>query len=353
MEYAKLYVLSVILIKSGLILAMTGNPPQDTTSPTKELTYQEQQKLQCLLTTSAANGSLEDVKDALDEGAKLGEICNEFRGQDKAFALNAAIANHHIDIAKFLLEQGANPNGYHKDNGDTPLYWAVVTSSPELIDLLMQAGASPLNDRGKDYIFGTSDKPTIPDPSIFKKLFLYGRSAKSIKKHLVTPQPSVEQPVSKPTWIQSIKSYFKTTEPKTEDKPVDKRTEKIIKLFKEVFPHPLIQAIVLDDPTMVQQILSSHPALQSKDIVTDDDNISALAYAAGQANENILSLLLAQPAYKYDTKGLEQAIEIVATILNKRLDFTYAAYQRIFKRLKKQLGTTWNVLINQLSGYTS
>ncbi|HVW99662.1 MAG TPA: ankyrin repeat domain-containing protein [Candidatus Babeliaceae bacterium] len=114
-------------------------------------------------------------------------------------------------------------------------------------------------------------------------------------------------------------------------------------------PQPLLQAIALGDIDKVKELIAQGQ------VVTDDDGISALVYAAGQGNEQILSLLLSYPAYQYDTQGLEQAIEIVASRLRGLLPETpeYKRYKDIFNYLKKELGTTWNILINQLSGYTS
>jgi ankyrin repeat protein len=111
--------------------------------------------------------------------------------------------------------------------------------------------------------------------------------------------------------------------------------QELLSLLAQAFPERLLQAIALGFTGQVGEILSVTP-----NVITDSDGISALAYAAGQGNEKILSLLFKYLAYQKDVTGIEQAIEIVASRLRgvKPDSYEYKKYQNIIKGLIKQLG---------------
>ncbi|HVX00055.1 MAG TPA: hypothetical protein VHA52_06455 [Candidatus Babeliaceae bacterium] len=90
------------------------------------------------------------------------------------------------------------------------------------------------------------------------------------------------------------------------------------KLVPEIFPEPVIQAIVQADAKKLQRLLETTPIK-----VTDNNGISALVYAAGQGNPAIVSLLLGHQAYSHDTTSIEQALEIVGTILRRLKPSSY------------------------------
>ena len=58
-------------------------------------------------------------------------------------ALYMACRNGHLDTARFLLQQGADPN-FRAYMGGTALHWAYGEGSRELIELLVANGADPL-----------------------------------------------------------------------------------------------------------------------------------------------------------------------------------------------------------------
>jgi len=54
----------------------------------------------------------------------------------------------HLDVVKLLLEHGADPNAKEKLGGETPLYWAVQHKRTDIAKLLLKHGADP-NNRSK------------------------------------------------------------------------------------------------------------------------------------------------------------------------------------------------------------
>ena len=85
--------------------------------------------------TAAANGDLDAVKSLLNSGHQINQPYNikELYGGNPLFS---AVFNGHIEVAKYLLENGGLVN--IKDiNGDTPLDWAISKNNMEL-DLLLR-----------------------------------------------------------------------------------------------------------------------------------------------------------------------------------------------------------------------
>ena len=106
---------------------------------------------------AARQGETESVKALLDAGADV----NQRGAGDKVTPILMATINGHFDLAKILLDKGANP-GLAEDNGVTPLYavlncqWAAKalypqprayeqqqTSYLELMQALLDKGADP------------------------------------------------------------------------------------------------------------------------------------------------------------------------------------------------------------------
>ena len=69
---------------------------------------------------AARQGHLEAVQLLLDAGAPI----NQVSAGDKSSPLLVAIINGHFDLAKYLLDKGADPN-LASDNGAAPLYAAI------------------------------------------------------------------------------------------------------------------------------------------------------------------------------------------------------------------------------------
>jgi ankyrin repeat protein len=312
------------------------------------LTDQEQQALNDALVLNAANGSLENVQQALREGAQINALCSPSiiaTRDGRLSALFAAGLNGHAAIVKFLLNNDADIN-LKEMGGNCPLTDIVLqgkAGTPQVVALLLQAGANP--NGGPTAMINVPSALFIVygvtiDRSVLRLLLLYGgHVSDKYKKLFSKPRTS---------WVYRLLGYITgTTEP--EPSPHDKH---LIEKFNQAVPNTLLQAIVLNDPQRVQAFLSKYPAHESKDVVKDSEGVSTLAYAAGQGNEQILGLLLAHSAYQYDTTGLEQALEIVASRLRglEAGSSEYKKYEKIFNDLKRELGTTYIVLMKQLGG---
>lgn len=108
------------------------------------------------LLLAARNGQLDAVRALVEAGADI----NEPSAGDKTNPIVLAVIDGHFEVAKYLLERGANPN-LANDDGLTPLYaaidaqWAPVGGGPlpvtghdkvgylELMTALLEHGADP------------------------------------------------------------------------------------------------------------------------------------------------------------------------------------------------------------------
>jgi len=107
---------------------------------------------------AARQGHVEVAKALLDAGADV----NQPVAGDKTSPMLIAIINGHFDLAKYLLDKGANPNQPQDANGATPLYaalncqWAAKALYPQprayeqqqlsyldLMKALLEKGADP------------------------------------------------------------------------------------------------------------------------------------------------------------------------------------------------------------------
>ena len=83
------------------------------------------------------------AKFLLDNGADLELMASHEAGT----FLESAILEGNGEMLRILLGRGVKPNGVRKRDGMTPLSFAVCTSSPEAVKLLLQYGAQP-EDQG-------------------------------------------------------------------------------------------------------------------------------------------------------------------------------------------------------------
>jgi ankyrin repeat protein len=84
------------------------------------------------------DGDIEKVKSFLADGVNI----NDRAPCSGACPLDAAIHGNHDDLAKFLIEQGADLNGYGYGGG-TPLTAAANYQNIEMLKTLLTAGADP------------------------------------------------------------------------------------------------------------------------------------------------------------------------------------------------------------------
>lgn len=101
------------------------------------------------LQKAAETGDLDKVKELVAAKAPL-----DTRGKYGWTPLIAAIANDHLKVALYLIEQGASPTATDKDKTD-PLMWAAIRSdwvphrNVKLAEALLDAGA-PVDSRDED-----------------------------------------------------------------------------------------------------------------------------------------------------------------------------------------------------------
>ena len=87
--------------------------------------------------------TLAAVKAYVESGADVNELIE--RGEVfMESLLHLAAANHHVEIMKYLLEHGADPNLGDGTMGEFPLHRAVVfADAPEAAKILLDHGADP------------------------------------------------------------------------------------------------------------------------------------------------------------------------------------------------------------------
>lgn len=85
-------------------------------------------------------------QEKLKEFIKLGYNINSQQTVTGATVLHEATENEHVEIAKILLDNKANPN-ISDCEGFTPLHIAVKKKNIELINLLVDHGAHALKDK--------------------------------------------------------------------------------------------------------------------------------------------------------------------------------------------------------------
>jgi serine/threonine-protein phosphatase 6 regulatory ankyrin repeat subunit B len=80
-------------------------------------------------------GNYKKAKKAIERGADVNGAENE--NAPTTYPLIKAVKLNHLDIAKLLLEKGANPNINRPIDQQTPLMIAVKQDNPEMIKLLL------------------------------------------------------------------------------------------------------------------------------------------------------------------------------------------------------------------------
>ncbi|KAJ6657398.1 hypothetical protein lerEdw1_002565 [Lerista edwardsae] len=88
------------------------------------------------LNAAVQNGSIEKVKQLLDEGAEI-NLKVDTGGWT---ALHCAVQNKEEEIVHLLLDRGADPH-VRKDNGATPFIVAGIVGSVELLELFLSKGS--------------------------------------------------------------------------------------------------------------------------------------------------------------------------------------------------------------------
>jgi ankyrin repeat protein len=88
------------------------------------------------LAEAAVAGNADVVRRLLTAGADV-----EAQDADGQTALMIAARSSVIEVARLLLENGADANARERWREQTPLMWAAAQSRPAMVDLLLAHGA--------------------------------------------------------------------------------------------------------------------------------------------------------------------------------------------------------------------
>ncbi|HVX00333.1 MAG TPA: hypothetical protein VHA52_07860 [Candidatus Babeliaceae bacterium] len=226
------------------------------------------------------------------------------------------LENQHPNLQKIqqLLDQNADLISNLSRAYKTPLVFEIdkIDPNPKIVLMLLEAGSNPnqprmFKDIMTSFIYLLIGSGLYRNPHIFSEVFRY------------------------------FILYGANT-----DIPEDFSYADLKHKITKIFSQPILQAIALHDIDK----LKSNLATAGNKVMHDDNGISALAYASGQGSEEMVSLLLSYPAYQYDTQGIEQALDVVASILrrskpeNPNDEIEYTKYKKIYDDLKAHLNTT-------------
>jgi ankyrin repeat protein len=250
----------------------------------------------------------EKITDLVKRGADLNPT--NFDENPLVIALSLG-SSPRLPLIRLLLELGSNVNIVSNSPNKRPLIFSLMRFYDDLEELyslyeLLHAGANinATDVNGNTYI----------DHLIKMKLFSFENAEAALRLALL---------------------YGGITK-NTRDTGVLYRHIQSILGGSEEWPAYLLKAVINRDIDFVKELLAHGYGQQ---VTRDSYGTSALAYAAGQGNEAILSLLFKHEAYQYDTVGIEEAIDIVASRL-RGLDpksQEYKTYQYILKGLGDQL----------------
>ena len=94
------------------------------------------------LHSAARSGNVDIARLLVENGANVNIRADKDKGRNEDTPLHLATFNGHVDMVNFLLKSGANPNAKNSF-GQTPLADARVTLNAEMIRLLIRRGANP------------------------------------------------------------------------------------------------------------------------------------------------------------------------------------------------------------------
>jgi hypothetical protein len=97
------------------------------------------------LARAISRGNLAETKKLLGKNSRR---INDRRPEGGSTPLSTAALHGHLDIAKYLIERGANVSATNND-GNTPLHVAAFLCRKEIVQLLLDKGASPLTKNGR------------------------------------------------------------------------------------------------------------------------------------------------------------------------------------------------------------
>ncbi len=104
----------------------------------KSVNYPMKVKLEELLFAACKNGQIEIISTILRQGLSI-NVCHK-----KRTPLLTAVINEQMEVTRYLLDQGADPN----PKGHPPLLYAIKKGNIEMVKVLIEKGANPF-DQGK------------------------------------------------------------------------------------------------------------------------------------------------------------------------------------------------------------
>lgn len=104
----------------------------------KEAAHERTLYLNAMLGYNLQKGNLLRAKELLDQGAQINKPKSEC-GQTH---LSSAVSEFEKETMEFLIKHRANPNIPNRE-GDMPIHWAALYGDPEMVRMLMKAGADP------------------------------------------------------------------------------------------------------------------------------------------------------------------------------------------------------------------
>jgi YVTN family beta-propeller protein len=136
------------LFSNDFIFHVTSNA--EAAAELKRRTDREHRDVREVLAEAISNGDLDRTKQILNRARQR---INERQPTTGSTALSTAAFHNQLDIAKFLIQRGANVEAKNRD-GNTPLLAAAFMCRREMVEFLLEKGASPLtkNNRGESPI---------------------------------------------------------------------------------------------------------------------------------------------------------------------------------------------------------
>lgn len=128
-----LFYVSAVLLIGAMIAVEILFHPRISIQAERQLARTDENAVELLF----QRRPLEEIRKAVEDSGKGIDNISWWSGS----LLYWAAHKRRIDVAEWLLEAGANPNGI--DLGRLPLFVAVVNGDVPMINLLVKSGASP------------------------------------------------------------------------------------------------------------------------------------------------------------------------------------------------------------------
>lgn len=159
------------------------------------------------LSAASENGELEIVKLLLQYQAPVDTIIDSIR----CTALSMAVVRDHPDVVRVLLDAGASPNGINTKNSKKvdylvyPLHWP---RSVQVVDMLVEAGAevNAFNDRRQTALMDAAEKQDDYAPEVVSALLKHGADPRHFDDKGLTPLSKAERADSVRLIAQAMKA---------------------------------------------------------------------------------------------------------------------------------------------------